>query len=394
MTGDLTEWNDLLRVLAEQPRENGTPALRAAAEFLVERLHSAGLDAHLVSFTAQPYRLRLAGVIAFAGALLYTWCLRIRHPGLALLVAIATPVVLLADLDYHVPLFGWIGSGAAAHVELRLPAAQPMRRLLLTAHYDTKTDWLDHVERAPIELLGLPVTLLMIAGALLAWRAQRRIGLHAPRPRTARVAGIVAVLYGAGMLASLSAGALVSNRSPGALDNGAACAVLVRLAERLAANPLAHTDVDLVWLAAEEAGVQGSHAYAAARFATPPDLPTSVINLEFIGASPNFAVFGRETFSLRSYPPDPALVRTLDQIHQQQRGTPLHITWYGAATDARSFLAHGIPAATLSSDLPEHALPRHLHSAADNTSRLTSTALDAALDYLTATARHIDTAGL
>jgi hypothetical protein len=36
----------------------------------------------------------------------------------------------------------------------------------LTAHYDTKTDLLDHVQRAPIDFLAAPMLLLMLLGAL------------------------------------------------------------------------------------------------------------------------------------------------------------------------------------------------------------------------------------
>ena len=161
------------------------------------------------------------------------------------------------------------------------------------------------------------------------------------------------MVYGLGLFASLTAGMFVRARSPGALDDGAACAVLIRLAERLkASGPLPHTEVEIALLSGEEIGVHGSWEYARQRFTEPPDLPTAVVNLEFIGAASDLATFGSEKFSLRSFPPDPALLALLDGVHHQQRQKPLYVTWYGAATDARSFLAHGIPAMTLASDLP------------------------------------------
>jgi len=103
-------------------------------------------------------------------------------------------------------------------------------------------------------------------------------------------------------------------------------------------------------------------------------------------------VFGRETFTLRSFKPAADLLAPLDAVHNEQRGTPLYRTWYGAATDARSFLAHGIPALTLVGDLPEHALARGMHSAADNLSRVDLAALDANLLFLEAAVRRIDSA--
>jgi hypothetical protein len=385
----MTSWNDLLRVLGDAPRENGTPALAVAADFLVRTLEGAGLTPRLVAFTAHPQRLRMAGVIAFLGALLYAWLIRVRRPRAALVAALAFPALLLLELDFYVPAFGaWLGAAEQHHVEVRIPAAeQAQRRLLFTAHYDTKTDLLDHVERAPIEILGLPVVLLMIVGAAAQWRR------GATRARMATVAAVASLLYGIGMLASLTAGVFVRERSNGALDDGGACAVLVRLAERLHERPPRHTDVEVVLLSAEEIGVQGSWLYAKERFRQAPDVETAVVNLEGIGSASDFAVFGREQFSLRRFVPAPGLVAVLDRVHRELRDKPLYVTRYGAGTDARSFLAHGIPAATLTSDLPGHALPRHLHSAADDRSRVGEADLDAALEFLGRVVAEVDERG-
>lgn len=386
-------WSDVLPRLTEAPRENGSAAVRDTAAWLLETLQGLGIEVNAVAYTAEPYRLRIAGVLALIGGLLYAVCLWRRRPWLALLVAVALPALLLLELDRYVSLVSWVGATPQHHVVARLPAAgPPAQRLIFAAHYDTKTDLLDHVERAPIELLTLPAVALMIAGALVAARRKARRG---PLPWLARIAVALAVLNGAALFVSLSAGAFVARRSPGALDDGAACAVLLRLAERLhASGPLPRTEVEVLLLSGEEIGVQGSWAYAQRRFTQPPDVPTAVINLEMIGAAPNFAVFGSERFSLRSFPADPGLVALLDAVHRAERQQPIYITWYGAATDARSFLAHGIPAATLASDLPGHALVRGMHSADDDAARVDPGALDAALAYLEAVTRMADVRGL
>ncbi|MFN8641245.1 MAG: M20/M25/M40 family metallo-hydrolase [Candidatus Binatia bacterium] len=384
-------WSDVLPRLTTQPRENGSGALHDTAAWLAETLQGLGLDVTTVAYTAHPYRLRLAGIVALVGGVLYAWCLRRRRPLAALAVAVLLPALLLLELDRNVAIVSWIGATPQQHVVARLPAQQAAQRLVFSAHYDTKTDLLDHVQRAPIELLGLPVTAVMIGAAVWAARGG---GRQRPLPRVARVASWLAVLYGLGLFASLGAGMLVPARSPGALDNGAACALLLRLAERLhAAGPLPRTEVEIALLSGEEIGVQGSWAYARQRFATPPARPTAVVNLEGIGASPDLAVFGRETFSLRSFPPDPALLAILDAAHRQVRQRPIHVT-YGAATDARSFLAHGVPAATVQSDLLDHAIARGMHSRADAPARVDPAALDAALAYLDAVARLADQRGL
>jgi hypothetical protein len=119
-----------------------------------------------------------------------------------------------------------------------------------------------------------------------------------------------------------------------------------------------------------------------------------VINLEFMGATPNMGVYAREAFSLRSFAPDPQLLELLDAVHQHRRGTPLYRFHYPVGTDGRSFLAHGVRAATLFNDLPEHALPRGMHSAADRRNLVDLGALDAALDYLQDVVRAADRRGL
>jgi acetylornithine deacetylase/succinyl-diaminopimelate desuccinylase-like protein len=381
-------WDPLLSELAEMPRENGTPELQRSAHFLLDALEGAGLEAELVPFTAAPYSLRLAGVLALAAGLLYFRCLRSGRRGAALAVALALPALLLAQLELQVPVFGWIGAQTQHHVRARIPATDPRQVLVFTAHYDTKTDVLDHVERAPVERLAGPIVALMILGALCAGRSGRA---GRALSRLGPAAAWLAAGYGVLAFVALSAGALLPWRSPGALDDGASCAVLVRLAERLAAaGPLAHTEVEVLLLSAEEVGVQGSWVHVRERFTPRPALPTRVVNLEGLGASGRHAVLPSERFPFRTFAPDPGLVGLLDRVHRERLGEPLGRLPVGGATDARSFLAHGIPAATLVSLEPGSPVMRGLHSFRDDRARLDEAALDVSLDYLEAVARAVD----
>ena len=261
----LSTWNELLPRLAEVPRENGTAALHQAANFILERLEASGVDVELVAFTATPWALRLAGVIALAAGLLYFKMMRSGRYGAAIAVTLAIPAILLAELEFHQPVFGWIGAQTQHHVLATLPARAPLQRLIFTAHYDTKTDLFDHIERAPVDFLGPPVVVLMLAGAVagMAFRRRKRRWLRV----LVTVCAWSGAIYGSFFFLALSSGALIPNRSPGALDDGGACAVLVRLAEELAAAPpLERTDVEVLLLSAEEVGVQGSWMYATDRF--------------------------------------------------------------------------------------------------------------------------------
>jgi hypothetical protein len=275
----------------------------------------------------------------------------------------------------------------------QLPGERAQRRLVLAAHYDTKTDLLDHVQRAPVDRLAAPVLALALLGALAAGLAPRA-GRAAPGlRRLGHAAGWAAALFGAYAFLAFSAGAFVPRRSPGALDDGGACAVLVRLAERLAAQPLAHTDVEIALFSAEEVGVQGSFVYARRHFARPSRLPTFVVNLEGLGASAQHAVLPVERSLLRTFEPDPQLVALLDEVHRGRFGRPLGTLPVGGSTDAGSFLALGVPAVTLTSREPGADVPRGLHSARDARGRLDPAALDASVAYLLGVARALDAGG-
>ena len=76
----MSDWDALLEQLAEVPRENGTPGLHQAARFLYETFDASGISVDLVPFTAHPYALRLAGVIALVGGLLYLRWQPYRRP--------------------------------------------------------------------------------------------------------------------------------------------------------------------------------------------------------------------------------------------------------------------------------------------------------------------------
>ncbi len=375
-------WDELLRMLADRPRENGTAALYDTATFLREVLSHAGIESRTFEYVAYPHRLGVIGVVALLQAIAYAVALRRHWSTVALALAVLVPGMVIVELDWCIPVLGWMGGSAPAqHVIAEIGPAQPKSLLLVTAHYDTKTDLLDHVERAPIAILALPVALLALGGAL--W-ARRR-----PGGKLARWVGRIVVVQGIGGFVVLCGGVVASGRSHGALDNGGSCAVLVQLAKRLAAAPLAHTAVRFVWLSGEEEGVQGSWRYAEQALAA-RSLPIRVINLEGMGAASRFAVFGAEQSTFRRYPPDPFLLARADEAHRARTQLPIHVTWYSGVTDARSFLAHEIPALTVMGDTPDHSFTRHLHSARDNRSRIAEAALDDTVTFLLEVLRRLD----
>lgn len=186
-----------------------------------------------------------------------------------------------------------------------------------------------------------------------------------------------------------SAGPLLRAPSPGALDNGGSLAVLLELAERLAARPPdSPITVKLVFLAAEEERALGSWRYATT---LDPDAPIVVINLETLGTDEPIGFVPEEGFQLRRYPPSQALLATVDEVARQTSGHALVAVAVprAAVTDARSFLARGILAVTLIGP-SRGALPRQLHSEHDVRDRLSLPALERAVNLLEAVVARVD----
>ena len=180
-----------------------------------------------------------------------------------------------------------------------------------------------------------------------------------------------------------------------ALDDGASCAVLARVAEAIAAMPpLERTHVDIVWFSAEEVGVQGSREFVAEFGPELGAISSYALNLEGIGASNDHAVLGGERSTLSAYEPDPRIIELLRTLHRERFGRPLIVTGFAGATDARSFLAAGIPAATLVTKEPGQAFTRGLHSWRDDRSRLDEPSLDGSLAYLLDFVKAVDAGDL
>jgi hypothetical protein len=391
----MNDWEALLQHLAEIPRENGSAAIHQAAAYLADALRAAGLDVELVDFTAYPYDLRLLGVLGLLTGGAYAACLRAERFGAALLLASLPPPLTLLHVEYGIPVFGGLGAVPQQHIVARLPIPNPIQRLILTAHYDTKTELLDHLRSRPVQRLGLPISTSLVLAALTGLLTKRAGRWTALRKHVAGLVGALAILYAGAFCVTFSAGAVVPARSPGAVDNGAACAVLLRVAEHLAAGPpLARTAVEVILFSGEELSTQGSWHYVCSRFAHLPDIPTYVINLDLIGASRDLRVVGTEASVLRRYAPDSRLVALLDHVYRQRVGTPLAPPSLVLFTDARSFLAHGVPAATLYSHVPPFDIPRGLHSAKDQRSRIDRTALSFIQDFLLNVIREADRHGI
>jgi hypothetical protein len=359
----MSRWDVLLDRLAAGPRENGSAELESTGRWLAAALDERGFDAERFAFTAYPHEAQLLGVVVLLLCVAYFVLLRRRRFVLAALAALFMPALAVAVVDHGLPALGGMGRTTQHDVIGTLAARAADRRLVLSAHYDTKTEPLDHVGRTPIQVLALPVLGLMLAAP---WTR---------RPRLRAFTAWAAVTWGAAVAVAHSAGALLPARSHGALDDGAACAVLLEAAANLAADPPERTEVVIALFSAEELGAHGAQAWVQSRFGEGVDLPTACVNFELVGASTSFQVGGESSLT-RHHRPPPTLLDLLDEASAAAGGEPLVRRPVGGLTDAVAFLSRGIPAATVVGREDPLFLPLGMHGPRDRRERIDPHALE------------------
>ena len=165
--------------------------------------------------------------------------------------------------------------------------------------------------------------------------------------------------------------------------------MLLELGKRLASRgPEKPTTVKLIFTASEEERTLGAWHYARS---LEPHGPVAVVNLELAGGSAGFAYVPLESFVLRRFEPPSGLVQLLDQAGKDRFGKPVRPAPIPAFsyTDARSFLAHGIPAVTLMAEF-QTGFPRGLHSPSDTRDRVSEEALERTVGLLEEVLKRVD----
>jgi hypothetical protein len=254
----------------------------------------------------------------------------------------------------------WLGKCSGEPViELNPRGSRPARQeLILSAHYDSKTELLDHRQRMFFLRnlhFGILLTVLLgVLGPLEHLLAQQ----GSPLAGVAFLLGVLLTVpllvlaWGLGL--NLSTGRLLKP-SQGAVDNGAACAILLELADRLNRqlrlassspdfrSPFQQTRVTLAIFAGEEVNMQGSRAYVRQR---DYPLPAVALNLEVMAQDGEYVLWEQDggVFGLSA---------TSAGLNQLVAGAVSGVTGQAprlagpVISDGGSFLAVGIPATTL-----------------------------------------------
>lgn len=366
------------------PRENGSAALGETARWLYETGRAFGAHVELQPFLCRPYVHRAAGWGALVCGLATLAAASRKRFGWSFLLALLLPLYLFLEVEAGLGPSALLGTVEQENVVLRYEAPEPKQKVVLGAHYDTKTDLFDHAARAPVQFLLVPACVLALLVAASGWRRVRK-GLSVRGPLALSV---LVAAYDVALFLVLSGGSFVARRSPGALDDGSSVALLLRLAEKLGRGeiPLERTSVDIVFFSGEEVGLQGSKAYVE-RLREP--LPFVFVNAEALGAGPRLRFFTSDRSALRRYDAWMPLARKLDTAARRALGRPLEPDALPVTTDTRSFLEAGVPAVTISSYDADRWL-RGLHSARDDRERIQLASLERTLRFYEEALRVLD----
>ena len=380
------------------PRPNDSRALGRAVREVEDWLEGFGIPVQSHHFTLRPYSMELLGLWLVLGGLLLPLAALLRWGWLGLVLALLMVAVPLLEVRFLRPTVTALVRRPARNLVARFSPDQPRQELILCAHLDSKTELLDHYQRRALVRLSVPaIVMVLISGILIT--LERLLPAGTARQVLywlALLSALPGTAYGLGMGANLIGGRFSRRPSSGAVDNGAAVAVLLELAESFyrEAFSLDETAVNLLFTVGEEAQMQGALAYVddiQAQDTAGVSMPTCAINLEVLGQNGGYLLWEQDGTAMTRLPNDAALNSALARAVEAVTGE-LPIWGPQLNSDAFAFLRAGIPAATLGG-YDRDLGGRGLHSAQDSASRVDPARLVEATEVLCHFLDELDAAG-
>jgi len=373
----MIDYRELMGILSV-PRPNGSAAERATARALKEWLDRRGIHYRAHTFRLYPYFFECVGLWLILSRSLLALAVWANWGWPTLPIALIGLLGGALDVALHWPLVTWPGARRGENLLIEFEPLQARREIILSAHYDSKTELLDHQQRTFLLKrmnLGILLTLLLgFWGPLDLWSGSQIVHWMGV------ILTIPMLLLALGLGLHLSLGRLLKP-SQGAVDNGAACAILLGLADRFAKGESLPPDtkVTLALFTGEEANMQGSRAYVKNR-GWP--LPATVLNLEIMGQDGAYIFWETEGDAFHTIPTSRPLNAQFSAAVESVTGRPAQPAG-PVNSDGGSFLFAGIPAAsvgTLDTRLGETGF----HRPSDNLERVVIERLPQGVEILQA----------
>jgi hypothetical protein len=378
---DSADYTELMQILSK-PRPAGSQAESQTLQALQKWLERRGIPHKLHEFQSFPnFWLGIGLWLIFSRSLLVVLVWQ-RAGWLALAISVLGLLGGLVDVAFNIPLVTWFGAKRGHNLLIEFHTPDARQEILCSAHYDTKTELLDHRQRM-FFIRSLPVGIaLTLALGILGPLDHYLLANNSPAAAWTYSLGMLISLpllflaWGLGLNLTLGR---FRQPSQGAVDNGAACAILLGLAQcvQSGALKLTQTHLILVLFAGEEVNMQGSQAYVRER---EWPQPARALNLEVMAQDGDYVLWEQDGYSLKLWPCSSEVNRDISQAVQQVTGSAPRLVG-PVNSDGGSFLRHGIPASTLGT-YDRQQKDRGFHSARDNLDRVVMERLPEAVEIL------------
>ena len=353
------------------PRPNHSDTLDTVARYIQDILAQHNIPFELQHVTIYPYNMLIAGLVCFILALLFAWCIKKQKSLLALVFLVAIPFILICEFELVKPVVSWIVPKESANIIVSFPQHHATHTLVLVAHYDSKTDIFDHIERAKIYQFIVPS---ILAGLLvLLWLALSKKITLLTKPLYRRIAAIIVLLcIIEWLLVAVAMGGFIflKQQSYGAIDNASSVVALLGLADNIKQGTVVNKslNVEIVFTTGEEINLQGAKWYVKKLLSNKKPQELSVINLELVGEPGNMVYWEKAGVMLTFYSADSNLIQRLAKTYRtvtkKDVGTLPKLT-----DDSIMFMREGIPAITVGFANETYGVSG-LHSTKDNLQRV------------------------
>ncbi|MFP4501808.1 MAG: M28 family metallopeptidase [Candidatus Hydrogenedentota bacterium] len=379
------------------PREPGSTAERKAQDMVAEELRPFVDTVALEPFTVKPRAflrfMPITSVLLVLAVAAY-WLLPYSLVGLGL--AALGAIVAICQFLFYRQLLDPLFPGRTSHnlIGTRMPKGATKRRFILSGHIDSAYEW-------PFSYyLGVWAVRLVIAGTIIGSVVVLFSGLARLLFDGIAVSAPAGVWFWAGLVqvvflpCFIGLFFFVSYRRvvPGANDNLTGVVAALAVAKHLheTAEQLEHTELRVISMGSEEAGLRGAKAYAARHRDDLSAVPTVFVALETFRDDEHMAVYNRDMSGLVQH--DPAASRLLTEAGKRCGRDLSYATIYVGASDAAAFSQAGIPAAALAAMDP--APPRYYHTRLDDVNNLNPACIAQGIRIALEATRRFDAEGL
>jgi hypothetical protein len=291
--------------LFSRPRPNGSQAEKETSQAIQKWLEQRSIPFSVHTFTQYPYFFECIGAWLILSRLLLAAAVWLQWGWITLPIAVIALIGASLDQAFHIPIVTWPGRRQGENIIIEMTPPEPEFEMIYGAHYDSKTELLDHNQRM-FFLLSVPLGILLTAslgifGPLYAYFVQIGSAWSEFTYWIGVILSLPMLFLAFGLGGNMLFGRMVQP-SQGTIDNGASCAILLGLAYSLFHEedypdlPLSRTRFTLTLFTGEEIDRQGSRAYVRWRKkeAGGFPLPAAMVNLEAMAQDGDYVYWERD----------------------------------------------------------------------------------------------------